>query len=379
MSPDFDLVVVGCGLTGASTAWAATGRDASVLVLDRFASGHDRGSSHGSARIVRRAYGDPLYTDLMGRAFDLWAELEQQSGRTLLRWLGGLDWGSGRDVAAVAAGLRECGVAHEVLGAAEAERRWPGMRFEGDVVHHGQAGTVDAQGGVDAMTALAAARGAEVRHGQLVEAIEPAGDVATVRLASGDPVTARWVVVAAGAWVEPLVGGLVPLPPITVTQQQAFHFPRLDPTAPAWPSVIHVQGGHDEFYHLAGGRDGGAGDDRKVAEHYHGKPGAADDRDAVIDPESRRRVVEYVKRWLPGLEPRPRAETSCLYTKTPTEDFLIDRVGPVVVSSPCSGHGAKFAPLVGELTARRAFGDGEVPERFRLAYHRGARGGSVSF
>jgi sarcosine oxidase len=379
MDVDFDVVIVGCGLAGSATAWAATRRDASILVLERFDQGHANGSSHGSARIVRRAYGDALYTRLTGEAFELWREVEVQSGRTLLRMLGGLDFGASRDADQVSAHLTACQVSHEVLDAAEAERRWPGMRFEGRVVFHDQAGTVDAQGAVDAMTDLARQCGAEVRHGLAATGLGVEGDRARVRLSDGSSVTAGCVVVAAGAWVGPLVGTLVELPPLEVSQQQAFHFPRLDPTAPPWPSVIHVRGGHDEYYHLAGGRDGGPGDDRKVAEHYYGGPTTGDTRDHVIDPESRRRIVEYVQRWLPGLDPTPRGETSCLYTKTPTEDFLIDRVGPIVVCSPCSGHGGKFAPLIGEYNARLALRDGQIPDRFRLAYHATAQPGSVSF
>ena len=91
-------------------------------------------------------------------------------------------------------------------------------------------------------------------------------------------------------------------------------------------------------------------------------------------PGARQRVVEYVRRWLPGLEPTPRGETTCLYTSTPSEDFIIDRVGPLVVCSPCSGHGAKFAPLIGELVAGLVTGSAGVPDRFRLAAHATGRG-----
>jgi sarcosine oxidase len=89
-------------------------------------------------------------------------------------------------------------------------------------------------------------------------------------------------------------------------------------------------------------------------------------------------VIEYVKRWLPGLDPTPRSEATCLYTETPSEDFIIDRVGDIVVCSPCSGHGAKFAPLTGELVAGLVLGDGTVPDRFRLAGHRSGRRAAVS-
>jgi sarcosine oxidase len=131
-------------------------------------------------------------------------------------------------------------------------------------------------------------------------------------------------------------------------------------------------------YHLAGGRDGGPADDRKIGEHDAGGETTAAGRDGVVDPASRARLVEYVRRWLPGLDPEPRNEVTCLYTQTRSEDFIVDRVGDVVVCSPCSGHGAKFAPLIGELVAGLVSGADDVPERFRLANHLRGRVGSVS-
>ena len=369
------VVIVGAGLAGAASAWALASRDVPVVVVEQFSAGHRSGSSHGSARIVRRAYGDALYTGLTGRAFELWREVEQASGETLLRMLGGLDFGSGRDVAAVADHLARAGVEHEVLPAAEASKRWPGMEFEGDVVYHAQAGTMDAEGSVRALLSLAEARGAVVRHETAATSVQ--GN--EVRLADGSVLAARCVVVAAGGWLAPLLAGRVELPPLRITQQQVFHYPRLDPTAPPWPSVIHL-GKRNSVYHLAGGRDGGAGDDRKIGEHDGGVTTTAADRDGVVNPDSRTRVTEYVRRWLPGLEPTPSSEITCLYTETPSEDFLLDRVGDLVVCSPCSGHGAKFAPLIGEIVAGLALGDDRVgvPERFRLAAHAAGRTGSVS-
>ena len=95
----------------------------------------------------------------------------------------------------------------------------------------------------------------------------------------------------------------------------------------------------------------------------------AHDRSAVVDPAARARIVEHVATWLPGLDPRPIAENTCLYTTTPSEDFILDRVGPVVIVSPCSGHGAKFAPLIGRLAADLAIGASEPNPRFALPAH----------
>ena len=86
----------------------------------------------------------------------------------------------------------------------------------------------------------------------------------------------------------------------------------------------------------------------------------------AVDAANRARVTDYVGRYLPGLVPEPYAETTCLFTNTPTEDFIIDRAENITVLSPCSGHGAKFAPLLGRLAADLATGIGRVPELFSL-------------
>ena len=373
-SRTYDVIVVGAGLAGAASAWSLARRGRSVLVLEQFAAGHEHGSSHGSARIVRRGYGDGLYVALTGQAFELWQDVERSSGTSLLRMLGGLDFGPDRDVPRVAALLAEHGVEHEVLPADEAGARWPGMRFEGDVVFHPQAGTVDAERAVATFLDLARDGGAEVRHETEAASVSPTG---AVTLAGGEVVSADAVVVAAGAWVERLVGPTIELPPLRVTQQNVFHFERLDPTEPPWPSVIH-EARTGPVYHLAGGRDGGPGDARKVAEHAGGVECAADRRSGEVDPSSQERVRSYVARWLPGLSPEPISSGTCLYTETPSEDFILDRIGAVVVCSPCSGHGAKFAPVIGELVAGCVDGSADPPARFRLASHLSGRTGSVS-
>jgi monomeric sarcosine oxidase len=365
----FDVIVVGGGLMGSATAWSLARRQRSVLLLERFGPGHRNGSSHGSARIVRRGYSDALYTALTGQAFEFWHELERASGATLLRMLGGVEFGAARDLDGVAAHLARQRVPHEWLSADEAQQRWPGMRFEGSVLFHPQAGTVDAEAAVSVFVSEAVRHGAEVRTEVEALRVLTGDERAEIELAHGERIVANAVVVAAGGWAGPLLAGVIELPSLAVTQQQIFHFPRLDPEAEPWPSAIHEDS--ESVYHLAGGRDGGPGDDRKIAEHRHGTPTTASGRSGEVDPASRARIVEYVKRWLPGLDPRPRNEATCLYTSTPSEDFALDRLGRLIVCSACSGHGAKFAPVMGELTADLVtMPDGAaIPDRFRLASH----------
>ena len=125
------------------------------------------------------------------------------------------------------------------------------------------------------------------------------------------------------------------------------------------------------LYGLPGGRDGGVPGAVKIGEHDPGQATTAGDRDFRIDPAARERVRAFVADRLPGLDPAPVNEASCLYTWTANEDFILDRPGggPFVVASPCSGHGAKFAPLIGEFIAGLAAGDPAQEQRFTLAAH----------
>jgi sarcosine oxidase len=107
----------------------------------------------------------------------------------------------------------------------------------------------------------------------------------------------------------------------------------------------------------------------KIGEHGRGTVTTGDERDGIVSPAARDRVRGFVSDRLPGLDPEPVGEVTCLYTSTASEDFLLDRRGPFVICSPCSGHGAKFAPLVGEIAADLACGDATPDRRFTLAAH----------
>jgi monomeric sarcosine oxidase len=368
--PSADLIVVGAGLAGSAAAWSATARGLSVVLLEAFGPGHRRGSSHGSARIFRRAYPEPLYVRLTGIAGERWRRLEDEAGETLLQVTGGLDFGPRRDPGSLHAILTANGVPAELLGPAEAAERWPGLSFEGTgpVLFHPEAGVLDPDRAMAAMLRLAAAGGAEVRFGLPVTRVQAApGGGATVHTAAGT-FTAPVVVIAAGGWLAPLVGDLVRLPPLTVTQQQAFHFaPATAATAP-WPVFIY-KSDVDDFYGLPGGRDGEVPGAIKLGEHHNGTPTTADGRDGLVDPGARQRAIAFAGKRLPGLSSQPVNDLSCLYTKTSSEDFILDRQGPFVIASACSGHGAKFAPLLGEIITDLAVGKPSPDNRFTLAAH----------
>ncbi len=375
-------VVVGAGLAGAATALHLARRGHETTVVERTRPAAPDGSSHGSARIFRYAYADPFYTGLVVRSRAGFDELERLTGRQLLARTGSLDHGALRGIRHLARVLEGCGVEHELVPADEAGRRWPGFAVEGEVLWHPGAGVLDAEATVHALLQLAGQHGARVLQGwpvARVERLERAGRAGDrFRLVSDDGRTleAASVVVAAGAWLPDLLGRL-PLPPgflrrvppVRVSQEQVFHFPYRDAAGAGErhggvPTSIH----HREdilAYTLPGGRDAGYRG-HKVAEMRGGRPiASAAHQDAVVDPANRERVVRYVERHLPGLVPEPYAEATCLFTSTPSDDFVVDGADGVTVVSACSGHGAKFAPVVGEVAADVATGAPGL-DRFRL-------------
>ena len=362
-----DVVIIGAGLAGSAAAWALASRGRSVTVVEAFEPGHRRGSSHGSARIFRRAYPDALYVRLTGQAQQGWRRLAEEAGEELILTTGAVDFGPARVQEKMYDILTELEVPAELIPAAAAAERWPGMSFGTDpVMFHPDGGVLDAERAMAAMRAIAVARGAQIHYGSRALRVEPYQSGATVHTAER-AWRAPVVIVAAGAWLEPLLGGQVRLPPLVVTQQEAFHFAPVW-TGP-WPAFIY----HDEvaIYGLPAGRDGQVPGAVKVGEHGNGTVTTGDGRDGVINPAARDRVRAFAAGWLGGLDPAPVGEVTCLYTSTASEDFILDRQGPFVICSPCSGHGAKFAPLVGEIAADLACG-GTVPDpRFALAAHLG--------
>lgn len=369
MTTSSDYVVIGAGLAGASTAWQLARRGHQVTLLERTVPASQDGSSHGSARIFRYAYPDPFYARAVIEAGTLWDELERVSGLQLISPAGAVDYGPERRPDQLARVLADAGVDHELLSAAEARARWSQIAFDTPVLWHPGAGVIDAEGSVHAMVGEAAQHGASVLTGWDAVRVEERGTGYRVHSAAGETIDAGNVVVSAGGWLPGLLGHLpLPgvflggLPPLTVRQEQAYHFRYR--TDELWPTFIHKRADM-QVYGLPGGRDAGfAG--QKVAEYNGGKTiASASEQTGTVDPDNRLRVIDYVKEYLPGLDPEPYAETTCLFTTTPDEDFIVDRVHGITILSPCSGHGAKFAPLIGQWAADLATGSGSVPARFR--------------
>ncbi len=369
-----EFVILGAGLAGASAAWQLARRGQSVTVLERTTPANPQGSSHGSARIFRYAYLEQLYCDLVVRAHRGWDELERESGQELITTTGCVDFGELRRPETLAAVLSRAGVDHDLLSAEEATARWPQFTFDTPVLWHPGAGVLDPDRTVEAMLELVRASGqARILTDWEATGIERTRTGFRVRSSAGETVEGSRIIVAVGGWLPDAVQGLglpsrlvTSMPPIEVRQEQAYHFPYRSQTGASWPAFIH-KSSDLQTYGLPGGRDA---DFRghKVAQ-YNGGPTirSASSQDGLVREANRRLMVEYVESHLPGLEPQPYAETTCLFTNTPTDDFIMDAEDDVTVVSACSGHGAKFAPLLGELAVDLAMGTGSVPAEFRLS------------
>ena len=362
-------VVVGAGLAGAATAWSLARRGHEVTVVERTEPAATDGSSHGSARIFRYAYTEQFWVDLVVRARTGFTELEKLSGQQLITPTDSLDFGEIRNPAALAPLLAAAGVEHEVLTAEQARDRWPQIAVDTEVLWHPAAGVIDAQSTVHAMLAAAAGHGARVLTRWPVHGIHKTATGYRVAAQDGRGIDAERVVVAAGGWLPDLLDRLplpagfrAAVPSLQVTQENAYHFPYRDQSV-AWPTFIHKDSAI-QTYSLPGGRDADFRG-QKLAEFLGGKRlRSASTQDGRIDPANQARIIDYVERYLPGLVPEPYATTTCLFTNTPNEDFLVDSVDGITLISPCSGHGAKFAPLIGDMAADVATGTGRAPERF---------------
>jgi sarcosine oxidase len=355
MTESVDVVVVGGGAMGSAAAWQLARRGAGVVLLEQFEAGHTKGASHGESRIFRLSYPDRAYIELAREAQGLWRRLEDETGTRLLTVTGGVDHGEEPRLRRLADGLAAVGVRRDWLSPQEAAERWPGMRFETPALFHPDSGRLHADDAVAALQAAAVKAGAVVRHSTPVTSVEVGGeDAVRVHTESGS-FRARRVVAAVNAWASKLVGALVPLPPLRVTQEQPAYFGARG-TEDGWPSFVH-----DNIYGLAT-----PGHGIKVGFHGTGPEVDPDHRDFAPDPGRLAELQDYVRRWLPGADADVVTPISCTYTSTPDTDFVLDRQGPVVVATGFSGHGFKFVPAIGRVLADLA-ADGSRPDR-RFAF-----------
>lgn len=378
MAQHFDQIVIGGGAMGLSTTWNLARRGVKVLLLERFEAGHTRGASHGATRNMNPGYEDPDYLDLYEEAYGLYCDLERESGAQLIDRCGLVNHGEPELVLPVLAAQRARGFNVEHLSVEEASRRWPGMRFEGEVVLSPEAGRIYASRVLETLASEAEKHGAEIRFGHRVLEFDVREDRVVVSVLNADGgleyFEADGIVVTAGAWSSQLLGGVVDLPRLTVTEEHPAHFqlcPEFAEHEEGWPSFTHrlnaeqIAAYRADVYGMLT-----PGEGIKVGFHSIGPEIEPDARTFRGTDDRRAELRDYVSKYFPGVDPDSAEEISCTYTTSERGQFVLDRVGRVTVGAGFAGEGFKFVPAIGRVLADAATGAALPPERFRLDAHR---------
>ena len=353
----FDAIVVGLGAHGSAAAAVLARRGLTVLGLERFARGEEMGSSGGRSRMIRLAnFEDPAYVPMALASWDRWRALEAESSTEILTVTGGLYAGppGSRPVEGSIRSAEEHGLEHEVIDADEIHRRWPVFELAPGTIGllEEQAGTLRSDRAIGAHLAIAERHGATLEFDQRVVDWRPAhGGGFEVETDDGAVVGAAHLVLTAGAWLGSLVADLHL--PLQVERESVCWFtPTADPASigadrmPMWV----VSSGGQAYYGFRHDPELGL----KVSIHHWGVYVDPDAVDRVVGPADEERVRAFVRAQMPAANGPLSATKVCLYTNTPDEAFVIDRhpAAPgVAFASACSGHGFKYAPLVGEILA----------------------------
>lgn len=355
----YDLVVLGIGGMGSATLAHASGRGRHILGIEQFARGHDFGASSGRSRIIRKAYFEnPAYVPLVVRAYELWRELEVKTDTKIMDLVGALTVGNDRSAVmqGVSSTARMYDLPHERLDADQIARRYPGTKPRSDEsgIFERDAGIVFPEAAIDAHLRVAEANGAEMRFSTVATAYEPSTDGITVRFADGGAAIASTLAICAGPWLGQVARELqLPLRVQRNVQiwfrpsTPAFsidRFPTFLVDRPEWPALLY---GFPDY-----------GDGVKAALHGYGESTDATNLDRMIRLEDITAVKALLDDWIRGAAAEFAYGKACMYTLTPDEHFVIDRHPEdprIVIAGGFSGHGFKFASVVGELVTELAF------------------------
>ena len=334
-----------------------------MVGLEQFGPAHDLGSSHGKCRMIRKAYfEDPAYVPLVLRAYELWRELEHATGEEILRITGVLSVGN--ESSDIIRGARRAAAEHdlavELLSQREVRARYPTLELWKDEVAllEKDAGVLDPERAVRAQLKLAEAAGAEARFGVSMESWHATNGGFEIRLSDDTQIFARKLVLALGAWFKETLESVG----VRVRVQrnvQAWYLPGTHAyDAPGFPGFLVAR--PDLPAPLYGFPD--FGDGIKAAFHGFGDLTDAKNLDRAIDPaRDLEPIARALEQWMPGAAKTLRAATPCMYTLTPDEHFVIDHHpehANLVLCGGFSGHGFKFAPVVGEIGAELALDGG---------------------
>ncbi|MFT3683798.1 MAG: N-methyl-L-tryptophan oxidase [Phycisphaerales bacterium] len=360
MPERYDVIITGLGAAGSAAAFHLARRGLRVLGLDRASPPHGIGSHGGLTRMIRLLYAEhPGYVPLLHRAYELWCELERASGKSILHQTGGVYFGpeSSRFVTGTLDAARQHRLAHEVVGGAEMASRFPLFRPPtGSVaIVDPAAGFLLADRAIESHLQLARGHGATLRMNEpVLEWHADAGGVA-VRTAAGQYEASR-LILAGGAWMPDLLGEQLRLP-LKVTRQTLCWVGPKDPAPltlgrlPVWAMTLD---GRTLYYGFPITPDGSGGAGFKLAHHAPFELFDPHSADRPVRPEDAAAPLAFLREHIPSAHGPLKDVRVCLYTSTPDEHFVLDAYPlhqNVIVASPCSGHGFKFAPVVGEVLA----------------------------
>jgi sarcosine oxidase len=354
----FDAIVLGLGGMGSAALDELTARGLRVLGIDRYEPPHVYGSTHGKSRIIRLAYmEDPAYVPLLRRAYERWGDLEASTGRDLLSITGGLMIGPPDSTAVHGsqASAAEHGLLHEMLDAPAIRRRFPQFHVPDDylALYEEVAGVLCPEACIETYLARAQSGGAQVRMNTVVDDWEVDDEFVRV-FAEGQEHLARHLVVTAGAWSGDLLPGFEGS--LQPARQIMHWFDPVGGTAPfapgRFPVFVWEPPEGDVFYGFPAldGPDGGV----KVAVHHGGEAVTPDDVDREVHPQDVTRIRDCIRDRIPALDGRWLEGAVCMYTNTPDLHFALGthpRFENVHLAAGLSGHGFKFASVIGEVLA----------------------------
>ncbi|MFN2602868.1 MAG: N-methyl-L-tryptophan oxidase [Gemmatimonadaceae bacterium] len=353
----YDAIVVGLGAMGSATLFHLARQGKRAIGIEQFEQGHSLGSSHGDSRIIREQYFEhPLYVPLIQRAYELWRDLEEESGQLLMTLDGGLMIGppDGMVVAGTLRSAKEYKLPHEVLSPSEVHRRFPTFELADHLIAvlDPRAGFLKPEPCTSAHLRGARDRGAATHFDEPVIEWKAEGDGVRVTTTKGEYVADR-LLLSGGAWTKELVRDLDL--PLMVERQVAFWL-EPDESKASYESREFPIYAHEftpgilcyGFPRMPRG---------VKASIMHAGELTESPRDVrrEVNANEIEPLRASLRPVLPGLAQAPVLETSvCLFTNTPDHHFIIDfhpDHPQVLISSPCSGHGFKFASVVGEVQA----------------------------
>ena len=357
----YDAIVVGGGVVGVSTAYVLAGRGMRVLLLERFAPAHERGSSHGDSRMIRFDYEETLYVEMAVRAFRAWEDLAKRLGRPVFKQTGicNLAPAESEVLDTLEARMRDCELPYERMTGPDFTRRFPQLRLAktSEAIYQPDSAVLFADEIVRNLWDCVREDGVDALSETEVASIDLVDDRVEIRTTDGRSWSGAHLVLAAGGWTGRWLEALGIDAPLVVTRELLAYFPQLGTVgheAGVMPNVIDYHT-PDPFYCVPQVRVPGV----KAGCHRTGRTVEADDPEEV-DGANLAAVQDFIGRRCPHLSRDPVAVHHCLYTNSADFHFILDRhpeYDHVVLAAGFSGHGFKFGPVLGEILAALLFNE----------------------